>query len=843
MKNEILQAFRSSADGITAIKGYRDYLSSRLEATVDKLNLITDVTARSMMTDLGVLEYIDTKVGPYDKLVFQTKDIISGQTRLATVSLRQLCVAIHEGSIGIADYFDSSIDYAITEVVSTVTDQVTAARCAIELFSTFAENSIGGFISEASNLISDYASRLSLTVGNASSTVIATSQQFVSMLFRNSGSLKERAEAVIRFFGLSETVDEEWSGVTTSPFTDITGVTPIAAFFTGLGNTLAGIVGDVIATVGVATKNVLLAILGIATKVFTSVFDTLSGRHDAFDKSLLSIGKDLSITDYGCTIAFEMDNMTDWPHGFVADSVTYMDKVGNIQLINYALSHDGTVIGELESTIVDRLKYAISYVDPDYSSEMTLKGLRSDCLFHLIMWCFHLSKSIVRPFNPIRFLLYMKAGVYSYLADWVDSVDHQDVDDLNKFFSGVPSGFYRDMYSLLDVIHLVVSGFNPFTDFTKYHKVPTNSYLKVRLIGAYMYMYQKGSQVFVRLQWIPMNPKLISPNGVDFRTYDTSNTWFTSSDTFCIDVNRDFITLPEANVLSSFSDFDFGDPSSDQMMYKWVLNAKLMTLMQLYMMGNNVASVPRDVIGEMLSSISAENWVWDTRKIQNTDISGFVPYYHTAYYPTTWLSSANISNLMLAELCCGFYKHETSSIKHPTADVVNGFKVFIDSISQQSGNKEENFIPYYITPDIQKGSYTIRTDTANAMIAGAAVAALLIATVGVVSLIVVKSMRKKSYMAQAKADQLAFKDPSDKTIMKDAWKAQKKANIIAIITDALSSSTSSAMNAATGCTLSTAISTAKGQIDQAIASELNLSTEINAKTTGTEELITRLVVG
>jgi hypothetical protein len=870
IKQQLVGLFQKASDSITQIFSLRDYLSSKLEDQIEYRDVLTDLASRSVTDFDNAIAIVQNQIDDDWNFAVQMPDVsLENTDQLQTywVNGVELAVAVMEGADTIKDKATGTFTLDVDQVIEHMNDQLVAVKCGIELLSTFAENTVQGKIAEGKNLINDYHARLKLTIGEVNENILAATQQMIGLLTNASMSVKDRLQSLLSFFGFNKLGNVEWDGTIQSDFTDITGVSAMHAFWSGIGNWV-----DIVRKVGDTIKNVVAgfawSLIGVAGAGAEYVKDTLTGEYDAYSPSIISIGKDASFDTFGTTIQSERESKNFGPE-WVADPRTLNDIASNFWLMvkrinpGYSWPDKPTSIKDKISIALDAMISEGNNRYRDLEDYLDYFNIQTNTITGLLMLTIAvrkryavLNRTMNGPYSSYTsdrlFGYYIRREVmesihrllpFNRISNFPEGDSFTD-DDVSDFISEPHSnGIVESL--LVEIMRDASNQDDSFSDAIAM-KLSDRHYIKFRLFGAYLYAWRTPTNVQFHFRWIPIDPEYLSFEGFGLVHPHIGN--MTSLSLARVRASNDGSNTPVVRLdtsnpnFSDFSDRDFGHPSNDEKMVQWILNAKMLTAYQLALLvrdskDQSIDEVNVSTMVELLTTLSGLNSSFGYGPRNNS--AGNPEYLYFSSNAVSSGHSLKYNNLQLAGFLTGFLpeSHDKTLKSSPALEIA--LSSLLGHIADNSDESGLSFIPYHRVPTITRGSYHVRTDTQNRIIAAIAIS-LVITAISIVTIKVAAMWAKKRAFRAKLAASYASRQELTNENIKIAWKTQRKADRISKLASALNSTASAAVSSGIDLANSSIYASVQEQIHQT----LGLSTSIPIATVDPiATLLNRLIRG
>jgi hypothetical protein len=624
--------------------------------------------------------------------------------------------------------------------------------------------------------------------------------------------------------------------------------------------------------VGETIKNVVAgfawSLIGVAGAGAEYVKETLTGEYDAYSPSIISIGKDASFDTFGTTIQSERESKNFGPE-WIADPRTLNDIASNFWLVvkrinpgyswpdkpvsikdkisialdamisegdnryhgledylNYFNIQTNTITGLLMLTIAVRKRYAVlnRTMNGPYSSYV------SDRLFG-----YYIRREIMESIHNL--LPFNRISNYPVGDSFTD-------EDVSNFLSEpISSGIIESL--LVEIMRDASNQDDSFSDAIAM-KLSDRHYIKFRLFGAYLYAWRTPTNVQFHFRWIPIDPEYLSFDG--FGLVHPHLGGMTSLSLARVRMSSDgsntrVVRLDTSNPkFYDFSDIDFGHPSDDGKMVQWILNAKMLTAYQLALLvrdsqDQSIDEVNAQTMIELLTTLSGLNSSFGYGPRNNSVGNPEYLYFRSNAFTSD--HNVNYNNVQLASFLTGFLptSHDKTLRSSPALEIA--LSSLLGHITDDSDESGMSFIPYHRVPTITRGSYHVRTDTQNAIVAAIAMSLVITA----VSIVVIKAAaiwaKRRAFRAKLQAAYASRQELTNENI-KTAWKTQRKADRISKLASALNSTANAAVSSGVDLANSSIYSSIQEQIHQT----LGLSTSIPTATVDPiAVLLNRLIRG
>jgi hypothetical protein len=565
---------------------------------------------------------------------------------------------------------------------------------------------------------------------------------------------------------------------------------------------------------------------------------------------MISIGKDASFDTFGTTIQSERESKNFGPE-WVADPRTLNDIASNFWLavkrinpgypwpdkpasikdkisialdamisegdnryhgledyLNYFNIQTNTIIGLLMLTIVVRKRYAVfnRTMNGPYSIYV------SDRLFG-----YYVRREVMESIHRLL--------PFNRISNFPEGDSFTDNDVYNFLSEPTSSGIMESL--LVEIMRDASNQDDSFSDAIAM-KLSDRHYIKFRLFGAYLYAWRTPTNVQFHFRWIPIDPEYLSFEG--FGLVHPHSGSITSLSLARVMMSRDEGKTPVVRLDTSnpnfydFSDRDFGHPSNDEKMVQWILNAKMLTAYQLALLVRDSQDQPINEVNvntmiELLTTLSGLDSSFGYGPINNSFGNPEYLYFHSNAISRG--HNVNYNNVQLASFLTGFLptSHDKTLRSSPALEIA--LSSLLGHITDNSDESGMSFIPYYRVPTITRGSYHVRTDTQNKIVATIAMSLVITA----VSVLTIKAVaiwaKRRAFRAKLLAAQASRRRPTNNNI-KRAWKAQRKADRASRLASALNSTASAAVSSGVDLANSSIYASIQEQVDQT----LGLSTSI-----------------
>jgi hypothetical protein len=536
-------------------------------------------------------------------------------------------------------------------------------------------------------LISDYRSRIELRFSGLTSAAASYGYLFLDTLSSRSMSIVEKIRAILDMLGVSNASNYDGIGKPKSGFMDITGVNVWTAFAADV------IESDIVKTVVSAGKKIANGIGKVTSSVFGGIYNKVKKVAKVYTAVLDSFKSDddgefNGFSDYGTTIKLT--------------KATFENPYG-LDTIMEAAKHFGALV-----------------LDDDHYVPAT-----SDII-----------------------------GVFSeYLADLGDSPSITDcVDALYAYFS-VPSTLSDQRTgAILSDLKLIqeyaYSKLFPRSAF--FDKLSSNRYLVFETIGAEIYAWVDGSDVYLRFNWKPISVNPHDPN-IDWVGLAARN----------VDWEPIIATIKASEV----------NPSTDAAMIDYIHYAKWWNAIYItylaYSMGHRMGGNPQ--------------------------LDAIYTYEHIGTrpsYPGDYSSTGPYDNLRLARFLSGS-GDGTCIVWDLTQQnaLTDGILSLFESMT--SG---EYYAAYYYSSAMHQGKYEVKTDSELSNMVTYLIVGVTLAVAAFFALKAFTALRARAFALKAKAEShawalslLGIGDQADYTKL---YKMSRKANRLSIIASALTGSIS-----------------------------------------------------
>jgi hypothetical protein len=536
-------------------------------------------------------------------------------------------------------------------------------------------------------LISDYRSRVELRFSGLTSAAASYGYLFLDTLASRSKSITEKIYAILEVLGVYETTSYNGIGKPRSGFMDITGVNVWTAFAADV------IEMGVVRTIVSAGKKIVNGIGKIVSSIFGGIYNKVKKTVKVYTAVLDSFKSDddgefNGFSDYGTTL--KLPNATfDNPYG----TDTIMD----------AVKHFGALFLGDDTYIPDHAD--IFGIFREYLSGIGENSTITDCVD----------------------MLYDQLAVPSSISDLRTGSILTDLRLIKDF-----------AYSIL------------YPDRTFFDKLSPDRYLVFETIGAEVYAWRDGSDVYIRFNWKPIS---VDPDDFDFDEDE-----FISGQT---DWEPMIATIKATEV----------KPTTDAAMITYIEYAKRWNALYItylaYAHGYTMTSDPLADANTMYSRIGT-----------------------SSPYPGNYSSNDPYDNLRLARFLSGSSDgtcivRNVSALDVFTSGMLSLFK------SMTSG---EYYAAYYYSSSMQQGKYEVTTDSDLSHFVAYLIIGAAAITAGFFALKAFTLLRARAFALKAKAESnawalslLGIGTPADYT---ELYKMSRKANRLAIIASALTGSIS-----------------------------------------------------
>jgi hypothetical protein len=532
-------------------------------------------------------------------------------------------------------------------------------------------------------LISDYRSRVELRFSGLTSAAASYGYLFIDTLASKSMSVVDKIHTIMDMLGVFNTSSYAGIGKPQSGFMDITGVNVWTAFAADV------IESNIVSTVVSAGKKIANGI----GKVISSVFGSLYNKVKKIAKVYTAILDSFKSDDEG-----EFNGFSDYGTTLKITKATFSNPYGT-------------------DTIVDAVKHfgALILNDDQYTPDAT---------------------DIVGIFTE-------------YLLDLSDSPSIMDCVDALYTHLSVPSSISDQRTgSILSDLKLIeeyaYSKLYPHKAF--FDKLSTDRYLVFETIGAEVYAWVDGSDVYMRFNWRPIS---VDPDDFNWIGLITGQ----------VDWSPIMATIKASEV----------NPQSDAEMIDYIYHAKFWNAVYItylcYALGNTLGNNPQ------LDAIYVRN------NIGNPN-------------PGNYSSSDPYDNLRLARFLAGS-ADGTCLIKDLTEDniLTHGMLSLFETMT--SG---EYYAAYYYSSAMQQGKFEVKTDSELSSMVTYAIIGVVAVVAGFFALKAFTALRARSFALKAKAESHAWAlallgegEPADYV---ELYKMSRRANRLSIIAGALTGSIS-----------------------------------------------------
>jgi len=533
-------------------------------------------------------------------------------------------------------------------------------------------------------LISDYRSRVELRFSGLTSAAASYGYLFIDTLASKSMSVVDKIRTIMDMLGVFTTSNYDGIGKPRSGFMDITGVNVWTAFAADV------IESNIVSTVVSAGRKIANGI----GKVISSVFSGLYNKVKKVAKVYTAILDSFKSDDEG-----EFNGFSDYGTTLKLTKATFSNPYGTDTIVD-AVKHFGALIlGDDQYT---PMATDIVGIFAEYIPELDASSSITDCID----------------------ALYVYLSVPSVISDQRTGAILNDLKLIEEYA-------YSKLY--------------PHKAF--FDKLSSDRYLVFETVGAEVYAWVDGSDVYVRFNWRPIS---VDPSDFNWIGLITGQA----------DWSPVLATIKASEV----------NPQSDAAMIDYIYYAKFWNAIYItylcYALGNTLGAHPQ------LDAIYMRD------NIGNPS------------YPGDYSSSDPYDNKRLARFLTGS-ADGTCVVKDLTEDDVltHGMLSLFETMT--SG---EYYAAYYHSSAMQQGKYEVRTDSELSNMVTYVIIGVVAVVAGFFALKAFTALRARAFALKAKAESHAWAlallgegEPSDYLKL---YKMSRRANRLSIIAGALTGSIS-----------------------------------------------------